>query len=56
VDRFSLVIDVIDRVPRLRHKSAHLNEEMRNAIRDNLEYAHTHGTDREEVADWVWPA
>jgi len=28
---------------------------MRNAIRENLDYAHTHGTDREEVADWVWP-
>ena len=55
VDRFSLVIDVIDRVPRLRDKSAHLNEDMRNAIRENLDYAHTHGTDRQEVADWVWP-
>jgi xylulose-5-phosphate/fructose-6-phosphate phosphoketolase len=55
-DRFNLVIDVIDRVPRLRDRSAHLKEEMRNAIIDNLDYAHTHGTDRQEVADWVWPA
>ena len=55
VDRFNLVIDVIDRVPRLRNKAAHLKEEMRNAIIDNLSYAHTHGTDRPEITDWVWP-
>jgi xylulose-5-phosphate/fructose-6-phosphate phosphoketolase len=55
VDRFDLVIDVIDRVPRMRHRAAHLKEEMRNAIIDNLAYARTHGTDRAEIADWVWP-
>ncbi len=54
VDRFNLVIDVIDRVPRLRDRSAHLKEEMRNAIIDNLRYARTQGTDRPEIADWVW--
>ncbi len=34
--RFHLVIDVIDRVPKLRTKAAHLKEEMKNAIIDNL--------------------
>jgi xylulose-5-phosphate/fructose-6-phosphate phosphoketolase len=28
---------------------------MKNAIIDNLCYACTHGTDRSEIADWVWP-
>ena len=28
---------------------------MRNAIIDNLNYAHTHGTDRAEITEWVWP-
>ncbi|EEA03867.1 Phosphoketolase [Burkholderia sp. H160] len=55
VDRFTLVIDVLDRVPRLQGRSAHLREDMRNAIVSNLNYAHTHGTDRADVADWVWP-
>lgn len=55
VDRFNLVIDAIDRVPRLRNKSAHLKEEMRNTIIDNLSYARTHGTDRPEFTEWVWP-
>jgi xylulose-5-phosphate/fructose-6-phosphate phosphoketolase len=53
--RFHLVIDVIDRVPKLRTKAAHLKEEMRNAIIDNMSYAHEHGTDRTELADWTWP-
>ena len=53
--RFHLVIDVIDRVPKLRTKAAHLKEEMKNAIIDNLRYAHEHGTDRPEVANWTWP-
>ncbi len=55
VDRFNLVIDVIDRVPRLQVKAAHLKERMKNEIILNLAYAREHGTDRPEVADWVWP-
>jgi len=53
--RFHLVIDVIDRVPKLRTKGAHLKEEMKNAIIDNMSYAHEHGTDRAELANWTWP-
>jgi xylulose-5-phosphate/fructose-6-phosphate phosphoketolase len=53
--RFHLVIDIIDRVPALRTTASHLREEMRDAIIDNTAYAHEHGTDRNEIADWVWP-
>ena len=55
IDRFDLVIDVIDRVPGLAVRAAHLKEEMKDAIIDNLHYARTHGTDREELSNWVWP-
>jgi xylulose-5-phosphate/fructose-6-phosphate phosphoketolase len=55
IDRFHLVIDVIDRVPGLAARAAHLKEEMRNAIIDNLAYAHSEGTDRAEITNWVWP-
>jgi len=55
VDRFDLVIDVIDRVPRLQAKAAHLKERMKNEIILNLSYAHEHGTDRTEITNWVWP-
>jgi len=53
--RFHLVIDVIDRVPRLRTKAGHLKEEMKNAIIDNQRYAHEHGRDRPEITGWTWP-
>ena len=53
--RFHLVIDVIDRVPKLHVRASHLKDEMQNAIIDNLNYAHEHGTDRPEVSDWIWP-
>jgi xylulose-5-phosphate/fructose-6-phosphate phosphoketolase len=55
VDRFDLVIDVIDRVPRLQTKAAHLKDSMKNEIILNLSYAHEHGTDRPEITNWVWP-
>jgi xylulose-5-phosphate/fructose-6-phosphate phosphoketolase len=53
--RFDLVIDVIDRVPKLRAKAAHLKEEMKGAIIDNLRYAHEEGADSPEISNWVWP-
>jgi xylulose-5-phosphate/fructose-6-phosphate phosphoketolase len=55
VSRFHLVIDVIDRVPKLHEKAAHLKDEMQNAIIDNLNFAHEQGTDRPEIANWTWP-
>jgi xylulose-5-phosphate/fructose-6-phosphate phosphoketolase len=55
IDRFNLVIDVIDRVPGLAARAAHLKQEMKDVIIDNLNYAHEHGTDRAEITDWVWP-
>ena len=53
--RFDLVIDIIDRVPKLRRTAGHLKEEMRNAIVENMAYAHEQGTDRKEITEWVWP-
>lgn len=49
------MIDVLDRVPRLQGRTAHLREDMKDAIISNLDYAHTHGIDRAEITDWVWP-
>jgi len=53
--RLNLVIDVIDRVPKLRDRAAHLKDEMRNAIIDNMNFAHANGMDRPEISDWTWP-
>ena len=53
--RFNLVLDVIDRVPKLRERGSHLKEEMKSAIIENMHYAHEYGADRPEISNWTWP-
>jgi xylulose-5-phosphate/fructose-6-phosphate phosphoketolase len=55
IDRFSLAIDVIDRVPRLSVSAAHFREWLKNQIIDNTNYAHEQGIDKPEETDWKWP-
>lgn len=55
IDRFSLAIDVINRVPRLRVAGAHVKEKLRDMQIDCRDYAHQYGVDRPEIRDWKWP-
>ena len=54
IDRFNLVIDVIDRVTRLGSRAAHVKERMQEEILSHREYAHTHGMDSPEITHWRW--
>jgi xylulose-5-phosphate/fructose-6-phosphate phosphoketolase len=55
IDRFSLAIDVIDRVPKLRATGSHAKEKFRNEQISCRQYAHEHGIDKPEVVAWRWP-
>ena len=55
IDRFHLVVDVIDRVPALRSRYAGLRQEMVDARLAARQYTREHGEDIPEVRDWVWP-
>ena len=55
IDRFSLAIDVIDRVPRLRVAGAHVKEKLRNMQIDCQNYAYEYGVDKPDVDQWTWP-
>lgn len=55
VDRFNLVIDVINRVPKLGSAAAHVKERMKNKIIECLSYAHEHGKDEDDIVNWRWP-
>ncbi len=55
IDRFSLAIDVIDRVEKLQTRGAHAKERLRNLQIGCRHYAHEHGTDMPEIAEWRWP-
>ena len=54
IDRFNLVIDVIDRVAGLGSRAAHVKERMKEAILANRAHAHEHGMDAEDVTNWRW--
>ncbi len=55
IDRFHLVMDVIDRVPGLGQRAAHIRQEMRDRIIDHQEYVAHYGEDMPEIRDWKWP-
>ena len=55
VDRFTLAIDAINRVPKLRSRGAHLKERLKDEICDSINYAYEHGIDRPEATGWKWP-
>ena len=56
LDRFHLVMDVIDRVPGLGARCAHLRQEMVDRRLAARAWAHRVGEDPPEVRDWRWPA
>jgi len=54
LDRFHLVIDVIDRVPSLTASAAHVRQQMEDARVRAREYTRGHGDDPPEIAGWTW--
>ncbi|WP_431899800.1 phosphoketolase family protein [Micromonospora chalcea] len=54
LDRFHLVIDVIDRVPGLRSRAAHLRQDMVDARQSCRDYTRRYGEDDPRVAEWRW--
>lgn len=55
LDRFHLVEDVIDRVPKLGAKAAHIKQKLRNKLIEHKQYITEHGQDMPEIREWNWP-
>ena len=55
VDRFTLAIDAIDRVPSLQVRGSHAREALLNEQLDCRNYAYEYGIDKPEIVDWKWP-
>ena len=55
IDRFSLAIDAINRIPNLQVAGAHAKDKLRDMQIDCRHYAHEHGIDKPEMRDWTWP-
>src|SRR5436309_11344965 len=56
LDRYHLVMDVIDRVPGLGERAAHLRQEMVDRRLQARARTREHGEDPAEIRDWSWPA
>jgi xylulose-5-phosphate/fructose-6-phosphate phosphoketolase len=55
LDRYHLVMDVIDRVPSLGQRAAHLRQEMVDKRTAHHHWVREHGEDMPDIKDWVWP-
>ncbi|MGW4198472.1 phosphoketolase family protein [Streptomyces sp. NPDC005004] len=54
LDRYRLVMDVIDRVPGLTVRAADVRQKMADARARHHDWIRVHGTDLPEVAEWSW--
>jgi len=55
LDRFDLVNDVIDRVPKLGYHAAYVKQAMRDKLIEHANYIVQRGEDLPEVREWRWP-
>ena len=56
LDRFHLVMDVVDRVPGLGQRAARLRQDMADKRLEARAYTREHGEDLPEVTNWTWSA
>ncbi len=56
LDRFHLVIDVIDRVPGIADRASHLRQRMVDKRHECRAFTRLEGEDAPEIRDWRWPA
>jgi xylulose-5-phosphate/fructose-6-phosphate phosphoketolase len=55
IDRFTIAMDVIDRVPTLRASGAHAKDKLRDMQLECQAYAYENGIDKPELDGWTWP-
>jgi xylulose-5-phosphate/fructose-6-phosphate phosphoketolase len=55
LDRYHLVMDVVDRVPGLGARAAHLRQRMVDSRLRARMHTREHGADMPEIAGWTWP-
>jgi xylulose-5-phosphate/fructose-6-phosphate phosphoketolase len=54
LDRFHLVMDVIDRLPGMGSRGAYIKQHLKNKLLDHKAYIDIHGEDMPEIRNWKW--
>jgi xylulose-5-phosphate/fructose-6-phosphate phosphoketolase len=54
LDRFHLVMDVIDRVPRTGDRGIYLKQQLKDKLIEHGQYIARYGQDMPEIRNWKW--
>jgi xylulose-5-phosphate/fructose-6-phosphate phosphoketolase len=54
LDRFHLVMDVIDRLPQLGARAAYFKQALHDKLIEHEQYVRKHGDDMPAIAGWRW--
>jgi xylulose-5-phosphate/fructose-6-phosphate phosphoketolase len=55
LDRFHLVMDVIDRLPQIGYRGDYLRQQLQDKLIEHKQYIDRYGEDMPEIKNWMWP-